>query len=148
MLLAGAVPLSLMPELGRPLHRVRPRRLLNMKAAVLGSGVIGVTTAYYLALAGHEVVVVDRQPGVGLETSFANAGEISPGYASPWAAPDIPRKALKWLFMRYSPLILRPKADPRMLAWILAILRNCTSARYVRNKARMVRLAGYSREKH
>jgi D-amino-acid dehydrogenase len=117
-----------------------------MKVAVLGSGVIGVTTAYYLAMAGHEAVVVDRQPGVGLETSFANAGEISPGYASPWAAPDIPRKALKWLFMRYSPLILRPKADPRMLAWMLAILRNCTSARYARNKARMVRLAGYSRE--
>lgn len=117
-----------------------------MKVAVLGSGVIGVTTAYYLALAGHEVVVLDRQPGPALETSFANAGEISPGYASPWAAPDIPLKAMKWLFMRYSPLILRPKPDPRMLAWMLAILRNCTSARYARNKARMVRLAGFSRE--
>jgi D-amino-acid dehydrogenase len=117
-----------------------------MKVAVLGSGVIGVTTAYYLALAGHEVVVMDRQPGPALETSFANAGEISPGYASPWAAPDIPLKAMKWLFMRYSPLILRPKPDPRMLAWMLAILRNCTSARYARNKVRMVRLAGYSRE--
>ena len=117
-----------------------------MKVAVLGSGVIGVTTAYYLALAGHEVVVLDRQPGPALETSFANAGEISPGYASPWAAPDIPAKAIKWLFMRYSPLILRPKADPRMLQWVLAILRNCTSARYARNKARMMRLAGFSRE--
>lgn len=117
-----------------------------MKIAVLGSGVIGVTTAYYLALAGHEVLVLDRQPGPALETSFANAGEISPGYASPWAAPDIPRKALKWLFMRFSPLILRPKADPRMLQWILAILCNCTSARYARNKARMMRLAGFSRE--
>ena len=117
-----------------------------MKVAVLGSGVIGVTTAYYLALAGHEVVVVDRQSGAGLETSFANAGEISPGYASPWAAPDIPMKALKWLFMRYSPLILRPKPDPHMIAWMLAILRNCTSARYARNKARMMRLAGHSRE--
>jgi len=78
-----------------------------MKIAVLGSGVVGVTTAYYLAAAGHEVLVLDRQSGPALETSFANAGEISPGYASPWAAPDIPRKALKWLFMRYSPLILR-----------------------------------------
>lgn len=117
-----------------------------MKVAVLGSGVIGVTTAYYLALAGHEVVVLDRQPGPALETSFANAGEISPGYASPWAAPDIPLKAIKWLFMRYSPLILRPKPDLHMLAWMLAILRNCTSARYARNKARMVRLAGHSRE--
>ncbi|HVW74809.1 MAG TPA: D-amino acid dehydrogenase [Rhizomicrobium sp.] len=117
-----------------------------MRVAVLGGGVIGVATAYYLALAGHEVVVLDRQPGPALETSFANAGEISPGYASPWAAPDIPLKAMKWLFMRYSPLILRPKPDPHMLAWILAILRNCTSARYARNKARMVRLAGHSRE--
>ena len=117
-----------------------------MKVAVLGSGVIGVTTAYYLALAGHEVVVIDRQPGASLETSFANAGEISPGYASPWAAPDIPMKALKWLFMRYSPLILRPKPDPHMIAWMLAILRNCTSARYACNKARMMRLAGHSRE--
>ena len=117
-----------------------------MKVAVLGSGVIGVTTAYYLAQSGHEVVVLDRQSGPALETSFANAGEISPGYASPWAAPDIPMKALKWLFMRNSPLILRPKPDPRMLQWMLAILRNCTSARYARNKARMMRLAEYSRE--
>jgi D-amino-acid dehydrogenase len=117
-----------------------------MKVAVLGSGVIGVTTAYYLALAGHEVVVVDRQSGPALETSFGNAGEISPGYASPWAAPDIPLKALKWLFMRYSPLILRPKPDPRMIEWMVSILRNCTSARYARNKSRMMRLAGYSRE--
>ena len=117
-----------------------------MKVAVLGSGVIGVTTAYYLALLGHDVVVLDRQPAAALETSFANAGEISPGYASPWAAPDIPMKALKWLFMRNSPLILRPKADIRMLQWMLAILRNCTSARYARNKARMMRLAGFSRD--
>ena len=117
-----------------------------MKVAVLGSGVIGVTTAWYLALLGHEVVVLERQPAPALETSFANAGEISPGYASPWAAPDIPMKALKWLFMRNSPLILRPKPDPRMLQWMLATLRNCTSARYARNKARMMRLAGFSRE--
>lgn len=117
-----------------------------MKVAVLGSGVIGVTTAYYLASAGHEVIVLDRQPGPALETSFANAGEISPGYASPWAAPDIPRKALKWLFMRHSPLVLRPKVDVRMLQWVLATLRNCTSTRYARNKARMMRLAQFSRE--
>jgi D-amino-acid dehydrogenase len=117
-----------------------------MRVAVLGSGVIGVTTAYYLALAGHEVTVIDRQPGPALETSFANAGEISPGYASPWAAPDIPRKAIKWLFMRYAPLILRPRADPQMIAWMIMLLGNCTSARYVRNKARMMRLAGFSRE--
>jgi D-amino-acid dehydrogenase len=117
-----------------------------MKIAVLGSGVIGVTTAYYLNQAGHEVVVLDRQDGPALETSFANAGEISPGYASPWAAPDIPRKAIKWLLMKYAPLILRPKPDPRMTLWLLALLRNCTSARYARNKTRMARLAEFSRE--
>jgi len=116
-----------------------------MKVAVLGSGVIGVTTAYYLARAGHDVVVVERRQGPALETSFANAGEVSPGYASPWAAPDVPRKALKWLFMKHAPLILQPKLDARMVCWLLATLRNCTSERYAINKSRMVRLAEYSR---
>ena len=117
-----------------------------MKVAVLGSGVIGVTSAYYLAKAGHEVTVIDRQPGAARETSFANAGEISPGYASPWAAPDVPRKALKWLFMKNAPLILRPKPDAAMLAWLLRTLLNCTPERYAVNKRRMMRLAQYSRE--
>ncbi len=117
-----------------------------MKVAILGGGVIGVTSAWYLAQAGHEVVVLDRQPGPGLETSFANAGEISPGYASPWAAPGIPQKAIRWLMMRHAPLILQPKIDAEMLGWLLAMLRNCTSARYAANKARMVRLAEYSRD--
>jgi D-amino-acid dehydrogenase len=66
-----------------------------MRVIVLGSGVVGTSTAYYLAEAGHEVLVIDRQPGPALETSFANAGEVSPGYASPWAAPGVPIKALK-----------------------------------------------------
>jgi D-amino-acid dehydrogenase len=113
---------------------------------VLGSGVIGVASAYYLAKAGHEVTVVDRQPGPALETSFANAGEISPGYASPWAAPGIPAKAVRWLMMRHAPLILRPRLDVETLGWMAATLRNCTEARYARNKARMVRLAEYSRD--
>jgi D-amino-acid dehydrogenase len=117
-----------------------------MKVAVLGGGVIGVTSAWYLAQAGHEVVVLDRQPGPALETSFANAGEISPGYASPWAAPGIPQKAIRWLMMRHAPLILQPKVDGEMIRWLLAMLRNCTSARYAINKARMVRLAEYSRD--
>ena len=117
-----------------------------MKVAVLGGGVIGVTSAYYLSLAGHEVTVIDRQPGPGLETSFANAGEISPGYASPWAAPDVPRKALKWLFMEHAPLILKPQPDFAMLSWLIALLGNCTAHRYLENKARMVRLAEYSRD--
>lgn len=118
-----------------------------MKVVVLGSGVIGVASAWYLAEAGHEVVVVDRQPGPALETSFANAGEISPGYASPWAAPGIPQKAIGWLMMRHAPLILRPAVDREMLGWLFSMLRNCTSARYAINKARMVRLAEYSRDR-
>lgn len=118
-----------------------------MKIAVLGSGVIGVTSAWYLAKAGHEVTVIDRQSGPALETSFANAGEISPGYASPWAGPGIPQKAIKWLLMEHAPLILRPQIDGEMISWLLSMLRNCTSARYAINKARMVRLAEFSRDR-
>lgn len=117
-----------------------------MKVAVLGGGVVGVTTAYSLALAGHEVTVIDRQSGPALETSFGNAGEISPGYASPWAAPGIPLKAVRWLLMKHAPLILRPQLDGEMLAWLLSMLRNCTARRYALNKGRMVRLAEYSRD--
>ena len=116
-----------------------------MKVIVLGAGIIGVTSAYQLARAGHEVTVVDRQPGPALETSFANAGEVSFGYCSPWAAPGIPMKAMKWLFMQHAPLILRPKVDMAMLSWMTQMLRNCTSARYALNKSRMLRLADYSR---
>ncbi|KQN03652.1 D-amino acid dehydrogenase [Sphingomonas sp. Leaf25] len=118
-----------------------------MRIVILGAGVIGVTSAWYLAQAGHEVVVIDRQRGPALETSFANAGEISPGYASPWAAPGIPRKALKWLFMEHAPLILRPKVDLAMLRWLVAMLGNCNARDYAVNKGRMVRLAEYSRDK-
>ena len=117
-----------------------------MKVLVLGSGVVGVTTAYYLAAAGHEVEIVDRQPGPAQETSFANAGEVSPGYSSPWAGPGIPVKAIKWLLMRHGPLVVRPKVDPAMWSWLLKMLRNCTSARYAVNKARMVPIAEYSRD--
>jgi D-amino-acid dehydrogenase len=117
-----------------------------MRAVILGAGVIGVTAAHYLRLAGHEVVVVDRQPGAALETSFANAGEVSPGYASPWAAPGIPIKAVRWLLMRHAPLILRPSLDMAMLRWLTSMLRNCTQARYALNKSRMVRLAEFSRD--
>ena len=116
-----------------------------MKVIVLGAGIVGITSAYQLAKAGHEVTVVDRQPGPALETSFANAGEVSFGYCSPWAAPGIPMKAMKWLFMQHAPLILRPKVDMAMLAWMTQMLRNCTSARYALNKSRMLRLADYSR---
>ncbi|WP_407150940.1 D-amino acid dehydrogenase [Bradyrhizobium sp. ORS 86] len=117
-----------------------------MKVLVLGSGVIGVTSAYYLARAGHEVTVIDRQPKPALETSFANAGEVSPGYSSPWAGPGVPVKAVKWLLMKHGPLVIRPKPDPVMWLWLLKMLRNCTSARYAVNKSRMIPIAEYSRD--
>jgi D-amino-acid dehydrogenase len=117
-----------------------------MKVAILGGGVIGVTSAWYLTQAGHEVTLIERQEGPALETSFGNAGEISPGYASPWAAPGIPAKAMKWLFMRHAPLIVRPEADMAMLRWIAAMLGNCNARAYAVNKRRMVRLAEYSRD--
>jgi len=117
-----------------------------MRVVILGAGVIGVSTAYYLAKAGHQPIVIERQPAAGLETSFANAGEISPGYSSPWAAPGLPLKALKWLVMTHRPLVIRPSPDPAMVMWGLRLLANCTSARYERNKGRMLRLAEYSRD--
>ncbi|MES2813603.1 MAG: D-amino acid dehydrogenase [Pseudomonadota bacterium] len=118
----------------------------QMKVVVLGAGVIGVTSAWYLAKAGHEVTVIDRQPAAALETSFANAGEISPGYSSPWAAPGIPMKALKWMFMEHAPLIIQPRPDWAKLSWMARMLMNCTADAYAVNKSRMVRLAEYSRD--
>jgi D-amino-acid dehydrogenase len=117
-----------------------------LKVLVLGAGVIGVTAAYELAGAGHEVVVVDRQRAAALETSFANAGEVSPGYSAPWAGPGVPLKAIKWLAMQHRPLVIRPHIDWALVRWALAMLRNCTAARYEINKSRMVRLAEYSRD--
>jgi len=117
-----------------------------MRVLVAGSGVIGVSSAWYLARAGFEVTVVERQPAPAHETSFANAGQISPGYASPWAAPGVPLKALKWLFSKDAPLVIQPGLDPRQYLWLLQMLRNCTTQRYAINKARMLRLAEYSRD--
>ena len=117
-----------------------------MKVLVLGSGVVGVTSAYYLAKKGFEVTVIDRQPAVALETSFANAGQISPGYSAPWAAPGVPTKALKWLFQRHSPLAIKPDGTLWQLQWTWQLLQNCNAKSYSRNKERMVRLAEYSRD--
>ena len=117
-----------------------------MKVLILGSGVIGVTSAYYLAQQGFDVNVIDRQAAVGLETSFANAGQISPGYSAPWAAPGVPLKALKWLFRRHAPLALKADFTLWQLQWTLKLLQNCTAKRYDTNKERMVRLAEYSRD--
>ncbi len=117
-----------------------------MKVIVLGSGVIGVSCAYQLAHAGHEVTVLDRQPAAALETSYGNAGEVSPGYSAPWAGPGVPLKAVKWLLMQHRPLVIRQHLDLNFIRWGLAMLRNCTAARYEVNKSRMVRLAEYSRD--
>ena len=117
-----------------------------MRVLVLGGGVIGTASAYYLARAGFQVSVLERQPGVALETSYANAGQVSPGYASPWAAPGIPLKAIKWLLQRHAPLAIKLTGDPQQYFWMLQMLRNCTAARYAVNKERMVRLSEYSRD--
>jgi D-amino-acid dehydrogenase len=117
-----------------------------MKVLVLGSGVIGVSAAYYLARAGHEVEVVDRQPGPALETSFGNAGEVSPGYSAPWAGPGVPLKAIKWMLMQHSPLVIWPMLDPAMWRWGAMMLANCTERAYALNKSRMVPIAEYSRD--
>ncbi len=117
-----------------------------MRVVVLGSGVIGVTSAYYLALAGHDVTVLDRQPGPALETSFGNAGQISPGYAAPWAAPGIPLKALKWMLEEHAPLSITPDGTLFQLRWMWNMLINCSVSHYATNKQRMVHLAEYSRD--
>ena len=118
-----------------------------MKIIVLGSGVVGVTSAWYLAQAGHDVTAIDRQPAAGMETSFANAGQISPGMSAPWAAPETPRKAIQWLLMHHRPLVFWPIPDAALLAWVGRFLGNCNAAAYARNKSRMVRLAEYSRDR-
>jgi D-amino-acid dehydrogenase len=116
-----------------------------MKVIVLGGGVIGVSTAYYLAKSGVEVTLIDRQAGPAMETSFANAGQVSPGYSTPWAAPGIPLKALKWMFQKHAPLAVRLDGSVFQLRWMAQMLRNCSSERYAVNKERMMRVAEYSR---
>lgn len=118
-----------------------------MHVIVLGSGVIGTTTAYYLARQGVKVTVLDRQAEAACETSYANAGQVSPGYSTPWAAPGIPLKALKWMFQKeHAPLAIRPDGTLYQWRWMAAMLANCSAARYTINKERMLRLAEYSRD--
>jgi D-amino-acid dehydrogenase len=115
-----------------------------MKVLVLGAGVIGVATAHYLAEDGHEVTVVDRQPAPGLETSFGNAGNVCPSYATPWAAPGMRWKALKWLLQKDAPLAVRWRFDPELFRWMGSWLANCSRTRFERNKPQMQRLSRYS----
>ncbi len=117
-----------------------------MQVLVLGSGVVGTTLAYYLAKKGLEVTVIDRQEGPALETSYGNAGQISPGYATPWAAPGIPLKAMRWLVQDHAPLAIKPTSKLFQYQWMWQMLRNCTASRYAVNKARMVRVSEYSRD--
>lgn len=117
-----------------------------MHVIVLGSGVIGTTTAYYLARQGAKVTVLDRQPAPAQETSYANAGQVSPGYSTPWAAPGIPLKAIKWLFQKHAPLAIRLDGSLFQLKWMAAMLANCSADRYAVNKERMLRLSEYSRD--
>ncbi len=115
-----------------------------MKVLVLGGGVIGVASAYYLQRAGHAVTLLERHAEVAQETSFANGGQVSWSSASPWASPGIPLTALLWLFKPHSPLVLHPRLDPALWSWLVKFLGNCTAARYAINKQRQVRLARYS----
>lgn len=115
-----------------------------MRVVVLGAGVVGVATAHYLAEDGHEVTVVERQLAPALETSFGNAGNVCPSYATPWAAPGMRWKALKWLLQDESPLRVDWRADAAFVRWALAWLANCSRRRFERNKARMQRLSRYS----
>jgi D-amino-acid dehydrogenase len=117
-----------------------------MRVLVLGAGVIGVSAAYYLQRAGHEVEVVERCSAAAMETSFANAGEVSPGYSAPWAGPGVPIKAIKWMLMRHSPLVIWPLLDLAMWRWGAMMLANCTAKAYAINKSRMVPIAEYSRD--
>lgn len=118
----------------------------RMKVLVLGAGVVGLTSAWYLAQAGHQVTVIDRQAYSGEETSFANAGQISYGYSSPWAAPGIPLKAIKWLAQKHSPLVIKPGMSPELYLWTMQMLKNCTEKNYQINKSRMLKVANYSRQ--
>lgn len=117
-----------------------------MRVIVLGSGVIGVASAYYLAQQGAQVTVLDRQAGPAEETSFGNAGQISPGYSTPWAAPGIPFKAVKWMFQHHAPLAINIDGSMWQLQWMAQMLKNCNPASYTTNKERMMRVAEYSRD--
>ncbi len=117
-----------------------------MKVIVLGAGLLGVTSAYFLRQQGHEVTVVDRQASPAAETSFANGGQISVSHAEPWANPGAPLKVLKWLGKEDAPLLFRIRADLRQWLWGLQFLRECTPARTRHNIEQIVRLGTYSRD--
>lgn len=115
-----------------------------MKVVILGAGVMGVTVAHALWRRGHQVHVLERREGPALETSFANAGGLCPGFAGPWAAPGMPWKVAKWMLQATAPLAIRPRLDPAQWRWLCSFLGNCTPQRFQRNKLAMQRIAHYS----
>ena len=115
-----------------------------MKVLVLGAGIIGTSTAWHLLERGHDVTVVDRQPGAALETSFANAAQISVSYCEPWANRDAPLKLLKWMFRNDAPLLFRPQADWQQWRWGLQFLGQCNDRAFERNVQQLVALGAYS----
>jgi len=116
-----------------------------MKVLILGGGVIGVTSAYFLAKQGHDVTVVERQESVALETSHANAGQVSYAYSSPWATPGIPLKAIKWLLSKHPPLVINPMMNTETLKFIYRMLKNCNQSSFNINKGRMLRISNYAK---
>ena len=117
-----------------------------MKIVVLGAGIIGTTSAYFLAKQGHEVTVIDRQDSVSMETSHANAGCLSYGFTSPWASPGLPFSVLKWILTGRSPLIINPNMSVETIKFLYRMYKNCNSRSYEINKSRMLRVANYSQK--
>ena len=117
-----------------------------MKVVVLGAGIIGTTSAYFLAKQGHDVTVIDRQDSVSMETSHANAGCLSYGFSSPWAAPGLPLKILKWILTGQSPLIINPNMSINTIKFLYRMYKNCNKKSYEVNKSRMLRIANYSQK--
>ena len=117
-----------------------------MNVMVLGGGVIGITTAWFLARDGHEVTVVEREPEVALGTSYGNAGLIHTSLVEPWNEPGVHWKLLKWLGRDNAPAVLRPAAIPQLFGWGLSFLRNATSERHRRHALVNLRLAVLSAE--
>ena len=117
-----------------------------MRVLILGSGIIGTTSAYYLAKQGHDVTVIDRQNSVALETSHANAGQLSYSFSSPWAAPGLPLSLIKWMFSKYPPLIVNPNLNSETVKFLYQMLKNCNSKSYEINKSRMVRVSNFSKK--
>lgn len=120
--------------------------MAQKQVAVIGGGVIGVCTAYFLAAAGHQVVVIERRGNVAAEASFGNAGVMAPGYVTPWARPGMPRHLLAYLFKQAAPLMLPRKMDPALWRWMRLWLSECELERFRTNMQRMQRLCIYSRD--